>query len=646
MICSRLQNLGVGLIFLFLFSGISFAQEQDVVTLVQPAEGQMVIAKKPDIECRINKPYDPATLYIELDYTDMTALADVTGNGFTLSPVQVLPPGDHVLTVSFNGDSHGEVTKEYRFSTRHTRLFEQADSTNSITVNYTNRLKKTGDPISSETSNWTLDSNINSQNTILEGPWNVNFVTNLRYLDQQMGLAEPEEKGLELINYQFSGQYEKGSTLVQAALGDVSVDYSRNTVSGLSRRGGTALFGFGPLQAQGFVVRSDQAFGLDGDFGLDFDNADHVYGGTLGLNLPDDRFNIKTMYATGGESASDSSYGVWPEPGGLTGEVFGIEILSDFFEQKLRTKMEWDQSDYDDNVTDSQASREDQAWLAGIDGQIDFFNYEVLYEYTGPYYKVPGNYSTQEDREGFSTLAGASFETITLNAHYNQHNDNVDNNPGYAKIISTEFGTDITIMPIMVLSFTLSANRTIENSTREPIDTYETKTYTDSYSGNIEFQKEAWTIGLGPSFSHQDDQTLEDYDTSDRSLRLYCDWVTDRLTLSPSFTGSRFKDHTSDIKTDTWAAEIAFLLNIIEGLKLQGNVDYNKEYDNLTTQDTYDYNANIQLEYAFTSPIKGFLTPVISLRVTHQNNTDDIQDTHEKETIVYLQINADLDLSF
>lgn len=641
---SRLKAFITGIACFFLVAGSVQANES--VTLVRPAVENTVIAKKPDFECLINISYDPASLYIELDYTDMTALADISDTGFTLTPIQVLSPGEHTLMVSFSDESGQETVKEFRFTTRHTETFEKAVSENAVSVNYSNVLEKTGDPMTQNLASWSLSSNLNSRTTLSEGPLTLGLNTNVRYLDQQTAIQEPEEKGPEIVNYQFTGLYEKDSTRVWANIGDVNIDYTQNTVSGLGRRGAHFGFGLGPLESSGFVVRSDQAYGIDGDSGLHLDNADHIYGAMAGLKLFQERLTFKTVYATGGESASDTSYGIWPEPGGTTGEGMGFEITTDFFEQAFRTRMEYDWSDYDSDVADNAGSAVDKAWLVQIDGQIDLFNYEALYEHTGPDYQIPGNSGSQTDWEGFTVSAGANFEKATIGLRYDQHNNNVNERPDEAKLTSNEMEAYLSVMPYETLSLEINGRRSIQNSTKEPPDTYETKTYTDTLGGLIQYAKDELTVGLEPSYSYEDDQTADDYDTSNGSVRVFCDWSTDRFTFSPSVTGSRYTDLSSQVKTDTWAAEIQFCFNIIQGLSLNGNLGYSKNYTDNDAVDTDDYNANIQLEYEFDSPIKGFLSPYLCLRLTHENSTDEIEDTHNKETIIYLLLSADLDLSF
>lgn len=618
----------------------------EFIQFITPAANQMVFSKKPVVECHISVPFDKETLMVEFDYTDMTTLITITETGFKLKPLQVIPPGTHSVTVSFIDSSHNEISQTLQFDTRHTETFEQADSQNTISVNYRNVLKKLDDAGERYMPSWTVTSNINSVNTIAEGPYSISLNTNLQYFDQQTGVEEPQEKGLEVIDYQFAGQYEKDGVRVAAALGDVYINETLNTVSGLSRRGGSLNVDVQNVYASGFVVRSDQAYGLDGEDGLEFDDTDHIYGGTLGIRLFEERLDIKSIYAKGGESNQDTSYGIWPAPGGTTGDVYGFEVRTDFFEQKLMTRVEYDRSDYDGDTSDTQASTADEAWLAGLEGMIDQFSYNLLYTHTGVDFHVPGNYSIQSDRKGVDATAGYTFDIQSINAFFAQHNDNVDSDPSYEIITYSRYGVEYSVYPDGLPTFSLMCERNSEESENEPAGTTQTNTYVDQLSGTIQYDKDMWMVGLRPSYSQVNDRTADNYDSHTTDLQIYGSYTHDRFSLGPSFAWNISKDDSTDIQTDTLTSQLQFNVTIVEGLTFGGNVSYTRMTSNDDSIDSDDYNGDVMLEYRFPNPIKGLLSPAISLQATHQNNKDATIPSESKETIIYLLFSADLNLSF
>ncbi len=627
-------------------AGNSYAQDTETVQLIRPAEGGMVYSKKPEIECKILIPFDKETLSIEFNYTDLTGLAKITDTGFVVRPVQVVDPGDHNLIVSFANENGEEIVKEFQFSTRHTKTFETMYSKNKITANYNTLINRQEDAKDRDVNDWTMDANINSRNIIGEGPWEFGFETNLRYQDQDHEFVKPEESGWEFMDFLFTGQYEQDTVLVNAALGDVLIDESRNTVNNLSRRGGSISAQVGPVYGSGFVVRSDMPYGWDGDYGLEFEDRDHIYGGAAGLELFDDRLDLKAITVTGGELGEDESYGIWPQPGGNVGETHGIQVRSDFFDQKFTTKFEWDESKFDSDTSDDIVTQSDNAWYAEIGGTIDIFSYDASYERTGPRYQVPGNDSIQEDWEGYTISPGLAFETQSIMVTYAMHNDNIDDDPSRPVTDSREIGIDYTLDAISWLPMSFSWNQAMRNSTKEPAGSTEIKSYTDTLSSTISYRQDAWELGLAPEFTAMDDKTAENYDTDAHSLTLFYTYANDRFSISPSVTGNRFKDYTTGIRTYTYTYSLSWFLNIIGGFNFEGNGNYTKQYDSNDELDQDDWNADVQLSYTFESPIKGLLTPSISLHGSYVNNCDEISDTDSKETLIFLLISADLDLSF
>lgn len=614
--------------------------------LLQPVENEMVISKKPFIKCQIQVPYDMTTLYIELDWTDMSSLIKLDDTGFELKPVQVLASGEHTLLVSFMDNQGQEITREFKFSSRQTRLFDQADSQNQISVVSTNILEKMDDAKDQGLSDWVVESSLYTSNVIAEGPWRFSLESNLQHFDQERAAAPPLEKGIEIRDYKFSGQYEKGSLSARTDIGDITVDESRNTVSGLSRRGGSAGIEYGPVYADGFVVRSDQAFGLDGDEGLDLDNADHIYGSSGGLRLFSERVNMKAVYVTGGEAAGSSSYGIWPDSGGSGGEAYGMMMTTNLFENRLETFFEWDSSRYDSDISDSTASIDDKAWLGKINGRIDWFDYTLEYEYTGPDYQVPGNSSIQPDRKGYTASTQFSFENQSISAGHRGFEDNVEDRPARQTLETDEYTVDYHFDGIPSLPVSFGWSQLKSESSYDPSGTEKIHTVVNQYRSGITWNSELWSVGVEGDYSYEDDRTGTDYDTSSKGARLSASYSGERISLSPSYSFNRFKDHSTGIETDTSTTGLAVFFNIYKGLTLEGNGNYTHIADNADTADQDEYSGNLQLAYNFESPVKGFLSPGLLLWVEHRSSKDKIADSSSGETIVYLVLTADLNLSF
>ncbi|MFQ5901991.1 MAG: hypothetical protein ACE5IH_10590 [Thermodesulfobacteriota bacterium] len=101
---------------------------EDIIKLVTPEEGSEIVAKRPLIKVVITEPFSQENLLILLDWTDMTGILEITSDGVQFRPLDVLPSGDHTLSVTLKMEDGREISKDFMFSTRHTEKFEEAYS--------------------------------------------------------------------------------------------------------------------------------------------------------------------------------------------------------------------------------------------------------------------------------------------------------------------------------------------------------------------------------------------------------------------------------------------------------------------------------------------------------------------------------------
>lgn len=614
--------------------------------MVRPAVAELVVAKKPLIECRFAVPFDAESLYVEIDRMDVTAFADIEEGGFVYRPMQVLPPGEHTLYIAFLTDSGREVAEEFRFATRHTKPFETFSSSNTVTGTYTRILAEDRDNVAVDQSDWEVHGNLESRNDLSEGPWSVNLRGNARYQDRELPYLEPQDSGVELINYLLEGRYQKGRFFSNLALGDVVIDETRNTVSYLSRRGGQLTAEYGSSRLSGFIVRSDQVYGLDRKSGLEPDTDDHLLGVSGGVGLFDNRLEIKTVYATGGRELEESSFGIWPPSEGIKGRVLGIRATSNFFQDRLRTTIEVDRSEYDGDTSDGTDYETDEALFVELGGQVSRFDYRAVYEYTGPEYDVPLNPGIQSDWEGFDLSSGLYFAEHTFRGSYSQYNDNVEGRSAYARTYNHELGLTYKMTMIPSLPVNLSWSRCIQDSSDEPSGVNETKSYKDVFKGDITYMSGPASVTLDAEYSQDDDRTELDYDTSAVSLGLSSTYSGESLYLYPSIRFNRDTDEVVDVDTDTYTYSLNFEADIVEGLSIDGDGSFTRT---TTSDDSIDQdllNANLRLSYGLSRPLWNIFSPELALTVSHDESIDNNADTEDRDTVLTLSLSGTLDLSF
>ena len=608
--------------------------------MVTPENNGLVLGKKPVIECVINIPFIKNTLYVEFDYTDISALIQLEGARFIFHPVQVIPPGNHQLTIAFTTENNEEMMEQFQFSSRHSKLFETAYSKNTVSAGYTRVLKKYQDAKDRDMSNWEAEANLGTENYLAQGPWSFNFKANGRYYDQEIPIEEPLEDNLELVDFLFTGKYQKSKYMLETSVGDVFINESRNTVDNLARRGGKFVAEYGIAGLSGFVVRSDQIYGSDGDFGLEFDNKDHIFGASADIDLFKNRANIKTLYVSGGTQPDDESFGQWEAAGGTKGHVKGVILTTDFFEQKFATSFEFDRSNYDSDTSDSINAESDKAYLLKADGVLGKFNYSAEYEYTGLYYHVPGNL-VRNDYEGYTLRSNLTFEKHMFGAMYSQYNDDVEHDSLYGRTDSTQYMLDYGLNIFASVPMQFSWLRNIEKNQDIILDSL-----TDTYSSSISYVQDAYSLDFTPSYSKTNDKTDYNQDSSNLNLDLSVSYFKDRFSIQPSIGFNRYKDYITDVYTDIDTYSLTFSAILLKNVSINNT----GSFSNMTASDNsvdQDYYSNsFQLTYEYPERIWGIVSPRASLVTSYEKSKDRVMETETEETIIYITLSGDFLISF
>ncbi|MCP3901820.1 MAG: hypothetical protein GY707_19090, partial [Desulfobacteraceae bacterium] len=466
------------------------------------------------------------------------------------------------------------------------------------------------------------------------------FNANGRYHDEERPIEEPLEDNLELVNYLFQGRYQKDNYMVETSVGDVQINESRNTVNGLARRGGRLVAEYGVVGFSGFVVRSDQIYGSDGDHGLELDNDDHILGATGDIDLFKNRANIKAVYVSGGTEPDDESFGSWDETGGTKGDVKGVILTTDFFEQKLTTSFEYDRSHYDSDTSDNIDSEADKAYLLIAEGVIGRFSYGAEYEYTGLYYQVPGNW-VNSDYEGYTLRSNLTFEKHSFGATYSEHNNDVRHDSILGRTDTIEYILDYGLNVFASVPMTFRWFKNIEKNQESEIDTY-----TDTYSSSISYMKDAYSLFFIPSYSKTNDMSVDNFDSSDLDLNLSGTYFKGVVSIAPSIGFHRTKDYSTNVDTDTNTYSLTVTATLLENITANntGSASYMTASDDSVEQDFYL--NNFQLTYEHPRRLWGIFSPQVNLGASYEKIKDRVMDTESEETIVYLTLSGTFEISF
>lgn len=633
------------------------------IQLIMPEEGAINIGKKARIKCAIKTPFDPQKLLVLLDGIDISGILDITPDGFEHKSITLLPPGEHTLSVSITTQDGQELKREFKFSTRHSKPFEEVYSSNEITTIAEKKAVRSGDTVT--TPSWKVESNLASESKIKMKEWEFIAKSNLRYFDQNLPVTPPPDKGFGLANYLFQTKYTGERITFLAETGDVTIDETPYTVTGLARRGGQLVFQSKDLhlQLRAFDVKSEQLFGFKGGLGLGTTPNDHIFGASAEVGIFSDKLRFRTIYVRGGESGESLgtstetpivdpegtlSYGISSTTNVRKGDVLGFLMTSDFFDRKLVTEAELGFSRFDPDISDEFRAKRDKAFRVKAGGTISDYTYEALYEYIGRDYEVIGNPGLLKDTQGYALKAGGTFFKVHwLNLAFSQYHDNVRKDDLYPRTQTTQGTLDYTFSKFENLPISLSYQRSMLKAKDKPINTPPTSTNTDTVTGRVNYKKGPWDFGFSASYSFQNDKTDVDYDTTTVTYTFTPTFTLDYLSICPSFSFNRSLVHPTGVHTNTYTATLdlrgdMFKKRITYGLG--GTYTVVRSSDGLSKQ--YTQNANFNVYYLLFKDLWGFLNPSVGIRGLYNRTNDKVLHQSTDEFVLYLVLQTSMKFLF
>lgn len=636
----RLSKL-YSLFFLLLFFQFANAQEQIInkplsdnewLRILAPKENTIIIDKKPNIKVEFLVPIERDTLLVLLDGTDITQVLNLKENGFEYVPIFVLSSGNHVLNISLKDIQGNNFQKEILFNTRHTNSFEEVYVTDDISINYESVLKK---PQEDEiTPNSKIEGNISSRANIKEGAWDVSFNTNIRYLDQSKPVYYPIKKGFQIANWLFKTIYSKNSFLIRADIGDVQVNETQYTVTGLSRRGGTLNLKYDSTEESYeinlFTVKGYNVFGFSGGFGFSSNTNDHIIGVSGGIKIFEKKIELKTIYVNGGEPGS--SFGISTATGSKKGDVIGFLFLTNLFKDRLKTEIETDFSKFDPDTSDEFRGRNDRAHRFKIGGYLGRYSYEAIYEYIGRDYVSVANQCLQKDKQGITFLNNISLNIHNVNLILSRYNDNVRGDRLFPRIINYQGSLDYSFNKFPSFPIGLNYQKSIQNSSREPNAYSKIKIYTDTISGRINYIKDKINLGFQTSYSFQNDKTPNNYDTSTITYTFVPSYNETNVSLAPSFSFNQSKNHYTDVRTDTYTINLDVRTKFFKeraSFDIGGTYNIAKSSDD--SIDNKSLGLNFRVAYNIKKLLKGYINPIIALRTSYNKYIDNINKNLDKD---------------
>jgi len=637
--------------FVLISEAIAQTQEGQAagwIKMASPTEGAVFIGKKPVINCVISVPFARENLVVTLDRVDITEVIEVSKDGFTFTPLQVLQAGQHSLNVSLTTPDKKEYKKDFSFAVRHTKNFEQMSSTNDVTVLYEAMMqRRVPEGTTDETPYSKFEGNVTSNSKIKEKGFEASFSTNIRYLEQNTGVNPPLYKGINIPNYLLTAKYKGDQYDVLGETGDVSINETANTIQGLSRRGLRFAGGYGNFHFNTFSVKGQSVSGLrtfKDDSGLAFDPEDEIKGATADLDLFNKRANFKAIYVTG--QTPGTSFGTSSASGGSQGDTTGFLFKTDFFQQKLKTEMEYDISHFDQDTQDTLPKESDKAYRMLVGGQLKNYTYEGVYEYAGPKYGSIASPGALKDREGFTLKGGGKFDVQALNVVLSRYNDNVESSNLIPRTYTYQGMADYSLTKYKTLPMGMNLQLTRAETVDEPDGILPKRTDTKTASGRINYIKDAWNLGLNLAYASQKDQIDSTNDNRNITATFSPTYTTPTFSVVPSLSYNQLRNDNTDVVTDTYTANLAVKGKLLQKFDYEVAYVYNKVKASDDSTNTESTNINFRTGWLLAKQKYGIMNPTVGIRGTYSLTRNLTMDTLNDTFSIFLFFSANMPVSF
>lgn len=630
------------ILFGIFYPPLSFAEQiNDPINIIFPIENSEIISKKPEIKVELDKTVQRETIILLFDGNDVTKLITFTEQGFEFKPFMPVPSGNHTISIIAKDKEGRQIEKTLSFRTKHTEIFDEAQSNNNVTVIYQGVLRKPDTNTNLPYSK--VEGNLSSENKLKSQSWEFTFNTNIRYFDQNEASNLPK-KGIDIVNWILTGTYTKELLKAKINLGDIQINESPYTISGLSRKGGSFSFEYDNIQMNTFTVKSEALYGCRGGVGIETSSSDHIMGLSGSIKLFDRKMEFKTIYITGSEPSS--GFGISELNGNRQGNVWGVLLTSNFFENKLITEFEMAFSRYDPDTSDEFGRKSDKAYKAKFYGVIDKYNYEVMYEYIGRDYQVVGN-TLQKDLQGLNFRGGANWSGHSLNLSFARYNDNVRGDKLFPRVYNTQISVDYSLNKIPEIPIGVNYQKSIQKSTKEPENTNRVNIETDTISGRVNYIKDKLNIGFITTYSVMNDKVEKNNDTTSITYTIAPVYNDVNYSFSTNFSLNQSKIKLTGVRTDTYTTNMDMKTLLTQKLSLDIAGTYSITKANDGSINTKNLNGTIQLTYDLSKLLKDYVKPVIAWKATYSKIRDKINSLNNKdEFILYLVFTTNMQFSF
>jgi len=278
-------------------------------------------------------------------------------------------------------------------------------------------------------------------------------------------------------NFIYAGEPPEGSNPVDLAnmmlsltqgehilrVGDVNIQESGFTVSGLGRRGVEYAYNGRKASIHLFDVSAQQPQGFSG-FGVPKPGLS-LYGAALGSRFWKDQLSFKVVYVAGKDDPRlGSNIGVlW---GGMARQGRVLSFLPEIilFSNKVTVGGEYAESRYNGNLDDDQEALQGTAWRLSGSAVLGRLNLSTNFRRIGRQFNPIGFSYFANDRKIYDANLGLNLGRINLSGSYLEARDNVEDRPDLTTTKNRSANLNLIWTPSNPFSFSFALKYDSQNS--------------------------------------------------------------------------------------------------------------------------------------------------------------------------------------
>ncbi|NOY45177.1 MAG: hypothetical protein GXP50_06975 [Deltaproteobacteria bacterium] len=450
------------------------------------------------LEIRVRGPGPGRFRVVQLDRTDLTALARVTDREIAVVPPEPPDPGEHRIIVAWATPEGDLVTREWTIRVAAEPLRREVFARGGVSLRYAVPVRSSsGSPRPVADGN--LGLSFGGRGDGWDAGWNG---VNVQYVRDRAGDDLTLASG-------FAFDLEAGGQRTE--YGDVTVQEAPLVAPSFARRGVLAeLRGWGTE----FHVFRVSAVAVSGwESGL-ASSGGEITGVSVGRSLlADGGLPVTVVYVRGenrGVDGVDSAGGLAPSQGDVLGVSASFRVLG------AEVRGEFAHSRFDPDTRDGQGEDRDTALELTLASSVGPVELGLGYHRYGTGFASIANPTFTADREGVTGRVGIPWGVGRVGLDLTHEWDNLSWEPDRGRVYSTTGALSWSYNGPDGPGLSLTVRRSVQYSRSTPSGAQDVHNTDDSATGGLSLAGEGWSAGLSGGLTRLRDQD-EGTETQTRS---------------------------------------------------------------------------------------------------------------------------------